>query len=649
MMAGTASHPGAWRVETVAAAVIVVAAVYLARDLLIPLVLAVFFAFLLDPLVRRIERLGLGHTPAVITVGLLTFSLIGVLGWFVSSQAVRLAGQLPEYQQNIAEKVAAVRDAVTERLHPVSRILETVADESETTPDEQVGPLTPAETDAQAGPVAAPEQRADAEDDGDTLLGTSPARLLGTALPFVLHPLAAIGLVGVFTSFFLVFREDLRDRLIRVCGDARIGLTTAAVTDAGTRLSRYFAGLVLVNGLNGAAIAFGLTLIGMPNALLLGVLAGLLRFVPFLGPWVAAGLAMVLSLAIFDGWTTPLLVAALYFVVDMLSLNVMEPLMYSARTGASATAVLIAIVAWTWLSGTVGLVLATPITVCLVVLGKHVPRLRILHVLFGDEPVLSPHVRLYQRVLAADEKEARTIVAGADHTHAPEEVISHLIVPTLALMVADRRSEILDEARLADAARLVERLMDGILPAPRVGAGHDGDIGASAGPMLVPMHGICDTLCVRMLARVLATRGGVAGVTAPFVTSGELLELISSEERSCVCIVTLDSDHARRVELLCRRLVRARPAITVMVAVWDPALDRSWLVRRMDRFAQVRVCDSFEVAVRELETYARMRRVDDRTRATRAGGPPSWDATLRPSAQARTWDAATVPQPEWFG
>jgi predicted PurR-regulated permease PerM len=370
------TSPLAYRVI---AAVALFAGLYLARDLLIPIALAIFLAFLLAPLVRRIQGWGLRRGLAVFVLVALTFSLINFASCFVGARAMSLVEQLPKYRENIVIKARSLRASVGETLQPVSQTIDAVIQEI-------AAPVSP---DASNRTVSAngngvPDRVSAERPSGGGVPTTAPTivvpaessngmtRLFRTMLVPLLNPILTFALSAVFAVFFLIYREDLRDRIIGVLGDGHIGVTTTALSEAGERVSRYFGGLMITNCLNGAAIAVGLLVLGVPDAIVFGVVAAVLRFVPFLGPWIAAAFPTALSLAFFQGWTIPVLVVALFVAVDQFSANVMEPWFYGTRTGASPTAIILSMIVWTWLWGAIGLLLATPITVCLVVLGKYV-------------------------------------------------------------------------------------------------------------------------------------------------------------------------------------------------------------------------------------------------------------------------------------
>jgi predicted PurR-regulated permease PerM len=384
------------RLSPLVTACVLVAALYFAQEVLIPLVLAMLLSFLLAPAVRGLER-RLGRALSVVVVAC-AFAVIGSLGWVVAEQVVDVADRMPQYQDEIVRKVRQVRgqgSALADKVARMGRAIEKASTDTQpaTAPAGARLPRPPAPDGTVANPVYTvplPSPR-------------SPLSSLGQYLGLALGPLGTGALVIVFTIFMLVEREDLRDRMIRLVSGGHYMVTTRALDDAGRRITRYMIAQSIVNGTYGLAIALGLWLIGLvvgrgqafPSFVLWGLLCAVLRFIPYIGPWVAAAFPVTLSLAVYPGFTVFTATACLFVLLEIVSNNLMEPWLYGASTGMSTVAVLVAAVFWTWLWGPVGLLLATPLTVCIVVVGKYVPRLRFLDVLLGDQPALPRHVTYY--------------------------------------------------------------------------------------------------------------------------------------------------------------------------------------------------------------------------------------------------------------
>lgn len=380
-----------WMLASIA---VVVAALYLAKGLLVPLTLAVLLSFMLSPVCEWLERHWLPRIPAVLVTAVLGFAALGLLVWIAVVQVTELAPKIPEYQANLEAKLHAANAYAVAALSKVTRTGQDL-DKSFALAEGDQEPQGTSKYPFSVRVLSSP---------------ASPLQVFGGVFGSVLGVLSSAGIVIVLVVFFLIRRDDLRDRFIRLIGTKQVNVTTRMLEDAGTRVSRYLLMLLVINATFGTAVGIGLYLIGLPNAMLWGILAVTLRFIPYVGPWIAAAMPIGLSMAISSGWVAPLLTIGLFVALELFSNNVMEPWLYGRRTGVSAVAVLVAAVFWMWLWGVVGLLLATPLTVCLLVIGKHVPQLSFLDILLGNEPVFKPATRVYQRLVAGDQEEAAELV-----------------------------------------------------------------------------------------------------------------------------------------------------------------------------------------------------------------------------------------------
>ena len=380
---------------------LVVGTLYIAREVLLPLTLAILLSFVLTPLLLLLRKIKVPRVLAVIIVVTLAFAIIFGLGWMISQQASQLAGDLPRYQHVLAEKIATLRKsaASSSTLEKAAGALKGIEDElnrSSAPPAPSAAPTPSLEDKNTAKPI--PVQITKPEPRAFEILQS----VLGTVLP----PLATAGIVILFVIFILLQREDLRDRLVRLMGASDMQRATATMNDAATRLSGYFLRQVLINSAYGFFIALGLWAIGIPSPMVWGILAMLMRFVPYVGPFIAAAPPVLLGAVVDPGWTMMLLTGGLFLGSEFIMGQVVEPLVYGHGTGLSPIAVILSTVFWTWLWGPLGLLLAMPLTVCLVVLGRHVEGLNFLEVLLGDKPALTPAQSFYQRALTGDSAEA---------------------------------------------------------------------------------------------------------------------------------------------------------------------------------------------------------------------------------------------------
>ncbi len=382
-------------VATAVLAFVIVATLYFGREILVPIALAILLSFVLAPLVGVLQRIMVPRGLAVVGVVVIAFAMIFATGSLLATQLTQLAGDLPRYQSTISDKIQSFRETTASRgtLERASGMLKDLSKELDK-PKDAPSALSLATPTLTPVPV---EVR---------LPDPGALESLQSLISPLLHPLATTGIIIIFVIFILLQREDLRNRLIRLAGSHDLQRTTAALDDAARRLSRLFLIQLLLNGTFGLVIGIGLWLIGIPSAILWGILAGVLRFVPYIGAVISAAFPLALSVAVDPTWTMLLWTLVLFLVVEPILGHVIEPMVYGHSTGLSPVAVVAAATFWTALWGPIGLVLATPLTVCLVVLGRHVERLEFLDVMFGDRPALSPPEIFYQRMLAGDPTEA---------------------------------------------------------------------------------------------------------------------------------------------------------------------------------------------------------------------------------------------------
>jgi len=460
------------RTGTLAVWVVVIAGLYFAQTVLIPLALAILLTFLLGPIAARLERLRLGRVPSVILVMIMTTLVLAGLGYVVGTQLVDLATKLPGYRGTIVKKAQALRsqeggvlsraasafeelkrDVTAPTTSTVARTTETIQKTTSTLTPQGISTVSQNIERKTAANVPAPAVQVSGGNTAgapgavdqpiNVKVVEGPSSPIETMLAFlgpIFSWLGQAGLVVVFVLFMLLQREDLRDRVIRLAGQSRIQVTTEALDEAGQRVSRYLLMQLIVNVSYGIPVALGLYFIGLPNAMLWGVLATFLRFIPYIGPWLAAAIPILLSVAVFDDWSRTFMVIGLYVVLELLSNNLMEPMLYGHSTGVSPLAIIVSAVFWTWLWGGVGLLLATPMTVCLAVLGRYVPNMGFLRILLSDEPVLPPGARVYNRLLADDLEEALQIAKEYLSENSLEAVFDNVLMCALGMVERDRHN-----------------------------------------------------------------------------------------------------------------------------------------------------------------------------------------------------------------
>lgn len=549
-----------------------IAVLYFAREVFMPLAIAVLLTFALAPVVSLIRKSGIPRMPAVIAAVTAAFIAISAFSFVVVTQVSELAQQLPTYQSNILTKIRSAKDAgagsgIVKR---ITDAVERVGKEISQPEDAGQAPESPRPASPILVEIYAPEK---------------PIQLLTSMILPLVGPLATAGLVVVVVIFMLLEREDLRDRFIRLVGYSDLHRTTEALQDAGSRVGRYLLMQLVVNVTYGIPIAIGLWLIGIPNAMLWGALAIILRFVPYIGPAISMVLPLFLAVAVSPDWSLVLWVAALFLVMELISNNVVEPWLYGSGTGLSPLAIIVAAIFWTWLWGPVGLVLSTPLTVCLVVLGKHVPQFRFFEVLFGNEPVLDPEARLYQRLLANDPDEATDQLDELLEDQALLDVYREVVIPALILaerdrargvMSAEQRQGVAETARqvVANLAELAEPRAGGDETAegddPEDGSAPERGLPSPAGRRILCLGGrnSLDDASAALLAQALGQQGAVA-VSASFTDiEPARLGALLADEPEAVLVCLLSRDSLRHGRFLVRRLKRTRPALRVGLVFW---------------------------------------------------------------------------------
>jgi predicted PurR-regulated permease PerM len=543
--------------------VLVVAVLYWAQAVLVPVALAILITFVLSPPVTSLQR-RIGRVPAIVVVVTLVFTGLGLAGWGVVTQMSRLASDLPHYRDNIRQKVADVRQA--SRGGSVEQVEQTVK-EIQKQIDE---PDTPSGTVGQ--PVIVQSQQVSSLTDFPSWLG--PA----------LGPLSTAGFVIILVIFMLLEREDLRGRVISLVGHGHLAITTKALDEAASRVSRQLLMQTLVNVIYGVAVGVGLWALGVPYPLLWAALGAALRFVPYLGPIAAAAGPIVVSLAVLPGWTRPLSVVGLFIVLELFTNLVLETVLYAGAAGVSQVALLIAVATWTWLWGSPGLLLATPLTVCLVVIGKHVPGLDFLSTLMADAPALAPDAGYYQRLLARDQSEAADMIQRHLSGQPPETVYDALLLPALAYAERDRLEERLSEeeeqAVVEQTRELlgdVEHIQRTVRSATAATSGTEGERTEPAVPpvtvdvLAYPANGPGDALALQMLGQLLEPDSVRLEVTSIRLLSSEVIDLVRERNARLVCIADLPPSRPSKTRYLVRKLRSVLPELTILVGRWAPA------------------------------------------------------------------------------
>jgi predicted PurR-regulated permease PerM len=562
----TASKPSSG-LTTLSIAGIVITALYFARDIFIPLALAVLLSFALGPLVMGLRRMRVPRAPAVIAVVLLAFIGMVGIGTLIGSQLTQLAEELPRYRLNITQKIQSIKDIGagggvvarttalldqlgTELMKPPESVSSLPAPKPRTPPPKP--PLLVEIHEAAATPLAI---------------------MMNVIVP-LLQPFATAGIVTVFVIFFLLQREHLRDRFIRLVGPRDLRHTTEALDDAFSRLGRYLLTQTVINSIFGMVIGFGLWLIGVPNPVLWGALAVLLRFVPFIGSVIAASFPAALALAVDQGWSMLVWTAALFVVAETITSQIVEPYYYGRSTGLSTVAVVVATTFWTWLWGPIGLLLSMPLTLCLIVLGRHVAALEFLDILLGDEPALTAEEKFYQRMLAGDSEDAAYQAEDFLRTKPLAEYYDEVAVKGLALAQLDVNRGELDHARRLRIKEAVDAVIDDLsdhaAPLTEDDPATDSDAGGGSQNVVlcVSGRGSLDEAVAAMLGQLLGKAGiGVRVVASGAVTALNLTRLDVIGVRM-VFVSYLEPGDFTNARYLVRRLRRRLPDALIVAGFW---------------------------------------------------------------------------------
>ena len=548
----------------------IIAILYLAREVFVPITLAILLSFLLAPAVRLLRRLRVGRVTAVAFTATLAFMAIAGFAAIVVGEVSSLAQQLPEYRSNLETKIRSLPGMVpgggvyrraTEMFRELSKELSRaeIQDAAESTRSAS-GASEPQPAKPMPVQVVEPEP--------------GPLQIVQSIIGPLLQPMAAGGLVIVFVIMILLEREDLRDRLLRLAGRRDLHRTTEAMNDAAQRISRYLVSQLVVNISCGLPIGIGLTLIGIPNAALWGILVVLLRFIPYLGIVIAATFPLALAIAVAPDWMLFVWTALLFVGIELVVANLVEPLVYGGTTGLSPVALIAAATFWTWLWGPIGLLLSTPMTVCLVVLGRHVPQLQFLNVMLGNEPVLTPVETFYQRILANDPEEATEQAEEFAKNSSLTEFFDEVAIPALARAQADSDRGVLSFEDRAIFANAIESMVENLLEDEDAAAAPDPATGpkpaGSSSIVCVAGRNELDNAAAFLLVNALRLERhiDIGAPLSPDALSADTAHLPFFKDASVVCLSLISTSSPARARFLVRRIRRRAPRAHILVGFW---------------------------------------------------------------------------------
>ena len=615
------AHPGAHKTARPAAATdpqlrfaasavigaVVAGFVYFARPVLIPLALAILLAFALAPIVSALRRLHIGHIISVLLTALFAVAVMSALVVFIGSQLAHLAADVPRYQHTISQKVDAVEQSAKSNgvISRASAVLQNLDNEISTTPEtapvvkQTLRAIAPRQRNIAPVPVVIRPQNA------------TPLQIIGNIVRPLLEPLATAGIAIIFVVFILLQKEDLRDRFIWMAGAGDLQRTKTALDDGAERLSRYLLTQTAVNTAFGTLIGTGLWLIGVPQPWLWGLVAGILRFVPYVGVPLAALTPLVLSLAVGSGWSMVLWTAALYFVLEPIMGQLVEPFLYGRSVGLSPVAVVVAATFWTWAWGPVGLLLSTPLTLCLAVLGRHVERLQFLDVLLGNRPPLAHEESVYLRILSGDPDDAARLaeIYLKDHTLCDYYDVA---LRALALAQSDIERGVIDDARGADFRMMIEGLIQNLSDHEETGTAQNATESClpekTYTPETLPStwrnrpvlcvagRGALDEAAALLLAQLLEKRGIGARIISSKEASAARIQDLDASDVCFVCLSHLGASGGAQAHYLMRRLRRRIPDAQAIAGFWGLTDDDS---RFLDAFGatEAEVVTTFQDAL----------------------------------------------------
>ena len=589
--------PGITSLVTLVTIVIAVAGLYLASEVLIPITLAVLLSFVLAPLVTLLRRVHLPNAPSVLIAVVLGLAVIGAIGGVVGLQVASLATDVPRYADTIESKVGTLRAATLGRLNTVINAIGRQA--ANTAATVGAGP------DAAASATAAKLMPVEVHQPSP-----GPLELARNVLEPILKPFESALIIFVVAVFILLQKEDLRDRLIRLFGSNDLHRTTLAMDDAAQRLSRYFLAQLGINAAFGVVIGIGLALIGVPSPVLWGLLGAMLRFVPYVGAILAAALPIVLAAAVEPGWSMMLWALGLFAVTEVVTGQVVEPMIYGHSTGLSPVAVVVAAIFWSWIWGPIGLILSTPLTLCLVILGRYVDRLEFLEVLLGDRPALTPIENFYQRMLAEDPDEALQQAELLLKERSLSTYYDEVVLKALKLAANDTQRGVIDDDKMQRIKVSVQAVLDDLSghddrdPAPEekqtanaVASKAERDVPKDSATtaeaprpdVLAPRwRGPSPVLCLAgrgpldeaasdILVQLLGKHGLGARMVPYETASRSGIAALDVEGVAMVCVSYLEmSGNPAALHYLVRRLKQRLPGAPVLVGMWpleDPALN----------------------------------------------------------------------------
>ncbi len=607
---------------TAGSIVLAIGGLYFGSEIFVPFALAILLSFILIPMVNWLRRWRVPRIAAVLVAVTLAFVVVAGVALVVGRQLVQLADNLPKYQSTITEKIHSLQKSSGGVLDKVTTTVEDlgkeISGEQKSSGAEQPSLAAGARPQEPLTVRLAPPQ-------------PKPLELIRSVVGPLLAPLETAGLVVIFVIFVLLEREDLRDRFIKLVGAGDLQKSTQAINDAAARVSRYLVMQLIVNLSYGIPIGVALYFVGVPNAILWGLLAAVLRFIPYLGPFIAALFPIALSIAVDPGWTMLFWVVGLFLVAELISNNVIEPWLYGSSTGLSSLAIIIAAIFWTMLWGPVGLFLSTPLTVCVVVIGRYVPQLEFLGILLGSDPVLAPEEQLYQRLLAGNVEEAVEIAEDYVDESSSCEFYDNVAIPALRLAENDRQRSTADtnyRRLVADTAIFVVREVEDHVREKAAAENENNPDAERQSVLCLAGRTELDHAAAEMIGQVLQERGFGAKVLPPIAVTQGALGQLELHGIDAVCLSYFHPQPQVFARYVFRRVRRRAPHLKLVVCCWNLMASSEQPEELKQQMAADAVLASLQACVDQVNLWIRRAAVESETLKVVSETEPTQAASL---------------------
>lgn len=553
---------------------------YFAQTIIIPLTIAALLTFLLSPVVMQLEK-WMGRIISIIVVVIVVFSIIGSIGYIFARQLILFGSNFQNYYEIIQTKLQAFQFPQGGFFDRIGHILENVK-------EGLLGDSNAAEIATQVIPIG-------------VNLSSNFLNFIQSLFGSIFHVLGIAGIVILLLIFMLLNREDIRSRIIKLIGQSRIGSTTAAMNETGERVFRYLFRLFIINIGFGICVTIGLHWIGIPNAILWGCFAAIMRFIPYIGVWIAAVIPIALSFIITDTWSLPVITISFFILLEIMTAYVIEPFYYGIGTGVSSFALILAAIVWTWAWGPIGLLLSTPLTVCLVVLGQYVPNMNFLRTLLSQEQVLTPGEEFYHRLLSSNYNESIDIVESYLQKSSLISLYDSLLIPVVAQAEKDFQLEFIDHEQKQELYQSIREIVDFLSLSEQKEVNPNQE--RKGHILCLPAQSIRDEIGVSILAQLLAFELFEVHDTQR-LTIGETLTLLDKENPDAICIGVIAPFVLSKIQFLCAKLRQRKPQLPIIIGLWGLANIDSLILDKLKKAGATQVVGNLSQTLENLKTIS---------------------------------------------